>query len=165
MSSYRNMSSRGDVVGWSMSLGLKSITGTPYKYKGITTVKAKVEFFCWFWWWNISTVMTGLFCGMFSFIWANISHQKCMCLLPERSPAVNGLLCWIRTLHNSGSCSCGSSWPFRSRFTMKVNPVVRGWRTYSIFGKLFRTANASLFALVFSAGESTKWTSGKYTLM
>lgn len=44
--------------------------------------------------------------------------------------------------------------PFRSLSTMKVNPVVRGCSTYSNFGRLFWTANASLLALVFSAGDT-----------
>lgn len=53
--------------------------------------------------------------------------------------------------------------PFRSLSTINVNPVVRGWSTYSNFGRLFSTANASLFDLVFSAGETDTYQSTSVT--
>lgn len=56
-------------------------------------------------------------------------------------------------LHHIKKQQRGSSWPFRSLSTIKVNPVLRGWSTNSSFGSLFFSANASLRVLVFSVEE------------
>lgn len=58
-----------------------------------------------------------------------------------------------KRLRSSESADVDHNWPFRSLSTMNVNPVVRGWSTYSYFGRPFWVANASLLALVFSAKD------------